>query len=234
LAFLNLFGGADCHNHGSTVSNFVFLAALLLIAPSRTIPALRFTGSVSMRHVISALVINEPGVLANVANMFSARAFNIDSLVVGRTEDPQYSRMTIVVVADDNTLDQVRKQLAKLVPVIEVRDFKDWSFVERDLALITVGVGADKRGELLDLTQLFGGKVVDVGPESIMIEMTGGEEELDRFIDLLRPYGISELARTGAIGQLRGVQPTSAPVAIASVKRTRSINAPASIALPPS
>ncbi|QOV91582.1 acetolactate synthase small subunit [Humisphaera borealis] len=187
-----------------------------------------------MRHVISALVINEPGVLANVANMFSARGFNIDSLVVGRTEDPQYSRMTIVVVADDNTLDQVRKQLAKLVPVVDVRDFKNAAFVERDLALITVNASAEKRGEILDLTQMSGGKVVDVAPETMMIEMTGGEEELDRFVDLLRPYGIRELARTGAIGQPRGVQPTGSSVALPSAKRTRSLNAPAAAALPPS
>src|SRR6476469_5821851 len=102
--------------------------------------AARFSPGAAMRHVISALVINEPGVLANVANMFSARGFNIDSLVVGRTEDPALSRMTIVVNADDITLDQVRKQLAKLVPVVQVRDFKEEAYIERDLALLTVAV----------------------------------------------------------------------------------------------
>src|SRR5207248_4415274 len=110
-----------------------------------------------MRHVISALVINEPGVLANVAGMFAARGFNIDSLVVGRTEDPNLSRMTIVVTADDNTLEQVRKQLAKLVPVVNVRDFAGSAYIERDLALITVGVGAEKRGEVIQIVQLFRG-----------------------------------------------------------------------------
>jgi acetolactate synthase-1/3 small subunit len=187
-----------------------------------------------MRHVISALVINEPGVLANVANMFSARGFNIDSLVVGRTEDPQYSRMTIVVVADDNTLDQVRKQLAKLVPVVQVQDFKGAAFVERDLALISVAVAPHQRAEVSNLTTLFGGKVVDVAPESVMIELTGGEEELDRFIDLLKPYGIKELARTGAIAQPRGVQPATSTVVPASTKRIRRIDAPAAASLPPS
>src|SRR5437763_7067864 len=108
-----------------------------------------------MRHVISALVVNEPGVLANVAGMFAARGFNIDSLVVGRTEDPNLSRMTIVVTADDNTLEQVRKQLAKLVPVVNVRDFAGSAYIERDLALITVGVGAEKRGEVIQIVQLF-------------------------------------------------------------------------------
>src|SRR5881227_1663525 len=101
------------------------------------------TGAPSMRHVISALVMNEPGVLANVAGMFAARGFNIDSLVVGRTENPDLSRMTIVVNADDLTLDQVRKQLAKLVPVVTVHDFAGTAYIERDLALISVGVGAD-------------------------------------------------------------------------------------------
>ena len=116
-----------------------------------------------MRHVISALVMNEPGVLANVAGMFAARGFNIDSLVVGRTENPELSRMTIVVIADDNTLEQVRKQLAKLVPVVKVRDFKDAAYIERDLALITVGVGPEHRSEVIEIVNLFRGKVVDVG-----------------------------------------------------------------------
>src|SRR3954447_16496240 len=101
-----------------------------------------------MRHVISALVMNEPGVLAGVANMFSARGFNIDSLVVGRTEDPSLSRMTIVVVGDDNTVDQVRKQLAKLVPVASVVDFQGMQYVERDMALVTIGVGPEQRSEV--------------------------------------------------------------------------------------
>ena len=108
-----------------------------------------------MRHVISALVMNEPGVLANVAGMFAARGFNIDSLVVGRTEKPELSRMTVVVDADENTLDQVRKQLAKLVPVVEVIDFKDFSYIERDLALITVGVNAEQRHAVIEIVTLF-------------------------------------------------------------------------------
>src|SRR3982751_155175 len=106
-----------------------------------------------MRHVISALVINEPGVLSLIAGLFSARGFNIDSLVVGRTEDPNLSRMTIVTSADENTLEQVRKQLAKLVPVVKVRDFKGAAYIERDLALITVGAGPDKRGDVIDIVQ---------------------------------------------------------------------------------
>src|ERR1019366_9503821 len=115
-----------------------------------------------MRHVISALVMNEPGVLANVAGMFAARGFNIDSLVVGRTENPDLSRMTIVATADDNTIEQVRKQLAKLVNVVQVHDFEGSAYIERDLTLVTVGANADKRGEVIEITSLFRAKVVDV------------------------------------------------------------------------
>src|SRR3954462_11026839 len=108
-----------------------------------------------MRHVISALVINEPGVLANVAGMFAARGFNIDSLVVGRTENPELSRMTVVLDADENTLEQVRKQLAKLVPGVKVRDFAGTIAIERDLALATVGVSAGNRSEVIEIVNLF-------------------------------------------------------------------------------
>ena len=189
-----------------------------------------------MRHVISALVINEPGVLANVANMFSARGFNIDSLVVGRTENPEQSRMTIVVTADDNTLEQVRKQLAKLVPVAKVRDFKDAAYIERDLALITVGAGPEHRSEVIEITNLFRGKVVDVSKASLVIELAGTEEKIEAFIDLMRDHGIKELARTGVIAMARGGQPSHDPTrgSATSAKRTRSINAPAAASLPPS
>jgi len=133
-----------------------------------------------MRHVISALVMNEPGVLANVAGMFAARGFNIDSLVVGRTEDAQLSRMTIVCNADDNTIDQVRKQLAKLVPVVKVRDFKGAAYIERDLALITIGAGIEHRGEVIEIVSLFRGKVVDVAPTSLVVELAGRKRRLRR------------------------------------------------------
>src|SRR4051812_1429623 len=187
-----------------------------------------------MRHVISALVMNEPGVLAGVANMFSARGFNIDSLVVGRTDDASLSRMTIVVDADDNTVDQVRKQLAKLVPVVSVVDFQGSAYVERDLVLITVGVGPQHRGEVIEIITLFRGKVVDVGPESLMIELAGPEQKLEAFVDLMRPFGIKELARTGVIAMARGVQTAKAGSAAPSaVKRKRSMDAPAAAALPP-
>ncbi len=187
-----------------------------------------------MRHVISALVMNEPGVLAGVANMFSARGFNIDSLVVGRTEDPKLSRMTIVVIADDNTIEQVRRQLAKLVPVVSIQEYKDTAYVERDLALVTVGVGPDRRGEVIEIVNLFRGKIVDVAPQSVMVELAGTEQKIEAFIDLARPYGITELARTGVIAMARGAQPATPAAAPASARRKRSLDAPAAAALPPS
>ena len=187
-----------------------------------------------MRHVISALVINEPGVLAGVAGMFSARGFNIDSLVVGRTEDPNLSRMTIVVTADDNTLDQVRKQLAKLVATVNVRDFMDSAYIERDLLLITINVGAEKRRDVVEIVELFRGKVVDVARESIMVELAGTEDKLEAFIDLMKPYGIEQLARTGVIAMPRGTQVVKDRTDNGPRKRIRTLDAPAGVALPPS
>jgi len=187
-----------------------------------------------MRHVISALVINESGVLASVAGMFAARGFNIDSLVVGRTENPELSRMTIVCTADDNTIEQVRKQLAKLVPVVKVRDFKDAAYVERDLMLVKVGVGPEKRGEVIEVASLFRGRVVDVAIDSVMVELVGTEEKLEAFIELMRPYGIEEVARTGVIAMARGTQSKEKTTAAPSKKRTRSMDAPAAASLPPS
>ncbi len=162
-----------------------------------------------MRHILTALVMNEPGVLSHVANMFSARGFNIDSLVVGRTEDPNLSRMTIVVIADERTLDQVRKQLAKIVTVVKVRDYKDSPYVSRDLMLVKLGVTPRTRSEIIELADLFRGRVVDVGHQAIMVELSGEEDKLDAFVELVRPYGIRELARTGVIAMARGVQSSS-------------------------
>ncbi len=159
------------------------------------------------KHVITAMVQNEPGVLAHVAQMFAARGFNIDSLVVGRTERPDVSRMTIVVIADDRTLEQVRKQLAKIIAVLKVRDFTDVAYVHRDLMLIRIHANPDKRGEVLELTSLFRGRVVDVAPHSVMVELAGAEDKLEAYMELARPYGIVEMARTGVIAMSRGRQP---------------------------
>jgi len=159
-----------------------------------------------MRHVISALVQNKPGVLAQVASMFAARGFNIDSLVVGRTEDPSLSRMTIVVIGDDRVLEQVRKQLAKVIPVVKVRDYEGVAYVERDLMLIRVKAPPQRRPEVLEVVNLFRGRVVDVGPDSVVVELAGTEDKLEAFIELVRSYGIGELARTGVIAMPRGLQ----------------------------
>jgi acetolactate synthase-1/3 small subunit len=193
-----------------------------------------------MRHVITALVINEPGVLANVAGMFAARGFNIDSLVVGRTEDPDLSRMTVVVDADDNTLEQVRKQLAKLVPVVQVRDFTGTRYIERDLALLTITATAATRSEVVELVNLFRGKVVDIARNSLVVELSGPEEKIEAFIELVGPYGIRELARTGVIAVARGTQPKrEEPLEKPQpMRRKRTMHAPghasSAAALPPS
>ena len=161
-----------------------------------------------MKHVITTLVQNQPGVLAHVAGMFSARSFNIDSLVVGRTDDPALSRMTIVAIGDDRVLEQIRKQLEKIVTVVKVRDFQDVSYVERDLMLVRVHAPGEKRPEIIELVNLFRGRVVDVARQSVIVELSGPEQKVEAFIDLVRPYGISELARTGVIAMKRGKQPS--------------------------
>lgn len=156
-----------------------------------------------MRHTISALVQNKPGVLAHVAGMFAARSFNIDSLAVGRTEDPDLSRMSIVVIGDDAIVEQVRKQLAKIIPVVKVYDWTEESLVERDLMLIKVAASPEKRHEVQAIVTMFGAKVVDVGPKFIMVEVTGPEEKIESFIDMCRPYGIKDVVRTGLIAMPR-------------------------------
>ena len=156
-----------------------------------------------MKHIISALVENKPGVLAHVAGMFAARAFNIDSLVVGRTEDPGLSRMTIVVIGDDRVVEQVRKQLAKIVPVVKVQDFVGQPVVARDLMLIAVSAPPEKRPEVLSLVEMFKGNVVDIGQKFVMVEICGPEAKIEAFINSCRPYGIKSMARTGTIAMPR-------------------------------
>jgi len=156
-----------------------------------------------MKHIISALVENKPGVLAHVAGMFAARGFNIDSLVVGRTEDPDLSRMTIVVIGDDRVLEQVRKQLAKIIPVVKVQDFAGQAVVARDLMLITISAPPDKRPEIFSMIEMFRGKVVDISPKSLMVEVSGPESKIEAFIEVCRPYGIKSVARTGTIAMPR-------------------------------
>ena len=155
------------------------------------------------KHIISALVANRPGVLAHVAGLFSARGFNIDSLAVGETEQPDLSRMTIVVAGDETILEQVRKQLGKIIDIVKIQDYSSVPHVERDLALVRVHAPLERRSAILELVDIFRGRVVDVGRTDLMIEISGGEEKLEAFLDLLRPYGVREMARTGRIALAR-------------------------------
>jgi acetolactate synthase-1/3 small subunit len=158
-----------------------------------------------MRHVLSAVVQNVPGVLAHISGMLASRGYNIDSLAVGETEDPNLSRMTFVVVGDDRVLDQVRKQLEKIVTVVQVEDISSRDHVERDLMLLKVEAPpGPKRSEIRELVEIFRARVVDVGAEEVMIEISGRENKIEAFIERMRPYGILELVRTGRIAMARG------------------------------
>lgn len=157
-----------------------------------------------MKHTISLLVENKPGVLSRVAGLFSGRGFNIESLSVAETIDPHVSRMTILTSGNDQVLEQITKQLNKLINVIKVVDFKSNEYVARELALIKVNVTESTRSEVLSIVDIFRGKVVDVSSESYTIEITGDEEKVHAIIDLFRPMGIKEIARTGCAALTRG------------------------------
>ena len=160
-----------------------------------------------MRHLISALVQNVPGVLAHISGMLASRGYNIDSLAVGATENPELSRMTFVVVGDDRVLEQVRKQLEKIVTVVQVHDISSQDFVERDLMLIKVKAAAGgPRTEVRELVEIFRAKIVDVGADELMIELSGRENKIEAFIERMRPYGITELVRTGRVALVRAGQ----------------------------
>jgi len=159
------------------------------------------------RHVLSALVQNVPGVLAHISGMLASRGYNIDSLAVGETENPHLSRMTFVIVGDDRVQQQVNKQLQKIVTVVAVQDISSKDYVERDLALIKVKAEAGNvRSEIRELVDIFRGRIVDVGPTEIMIEISGRENKVVAFIDRVRPYGITEMVRTGRIAMVRSAE----------------------------
>ncbi|MCR4414727.1 MAG: acetolactate synthase small subunit [Thermoguttaceae bacterium] len=162
-----------------------------------------------MRHVLSALVQNVPGVLSHISGMLASRGYNIDSLAVGETEDPQLSRMTFVVVGDAAILDQVRKQLEKIVTVVRVDDISARDYVERDLMLIKVSAPERQRSQIRELTDIFRGRIVDVSSDMVMIEISGKERKIEAFIELMRPFGIVELVRSGRIAMVRGSAPSS-------------------------
>lgn len=157
-----------------------------------------------MRHVISALVENKSGVLAHIAGLFSSRGFNIDSMAVGRTENPALSRMTIVVAGDDVILEQVRKQLGKVIDVIKVTDYQGRDTVQRELALVKVHTPAGKRQEIIGLVEVFQGKVVDITPSDMVVELSGPEAKVAAFIDMMQPFGLREVVRTGVVALARG------------------------------
>jgi len=157
-----------------------------------------------MNHTLSVLVENKPGVLMRVASLFARRGFNIDSLAVGVTEDPTLSRMTIVVSAEDTPLEQVTKQLHKLINVIKVQDLDPKEMTDRELVLFKVNAPPERRHEIIEIANVFRAKIVDVGKQSLTIEATGTGDKLLAMEDLLRAYGIKELARTGKIALARG------------------------------
>jgi acetolactate synthase I/III small subunit len=157
-----------------------------------------------VRHVISILVENEFGVLARVAGLFSGRGFNIESLCVAETLEPHLSAMTIVTTGSDSILEQVLKQLNKLINVIKVTDFKDTEYVSREMVLVKVRAEEKTREELLRMVEIFRGRVIDVSPKTYTLEITGNEEKIAAFLNLVKPLGIKEIVRTGQIAMVRG------------------------------
>lgn len=162
-------------------------------------------------HTLSVLVENKPGVLARISGLFARRGFNIDSLAVGETDDPAVSRMTIVVAADGKPLEQVTKQLHKLINVLRIAELPRESSVERELALIKVGAPAGKRAEVLEIVEIFRAKVIDVDAEAVVVEATGAPDKVDALEQLLEPFGIVEMARTGIVALARGGNGLKAP-----------------------
>jgi acetolactate synthase-1/3 small subunit len=152
-----------------------------------------------MRHTISMVVENKFGVLTRIAGLFSGRGYNIDTLNVGPTEDPKTSRMTVVTRGDDATLEQIVKQLNKLPDIIEVHDFREHEYIDRELVLVKVKVDSSTRAEVMQITDIFRAKIVDVQPNSLTIEITGNESKIEKFIILMRTFGIVELTRTGKV-----------------------------------
>ena len=161
-----------------------------------------------MKHTLSVLVENKPGVLVRVAGLFARRGFNIDSLVVAETEDSKVSRMTITVDEQDHPVEQVTKQLHKLINVIKITDLDPAGSVERELLLIKVKADAQSRAAIMQIVEIFRAKIVDVSPEVLIIEMTGTRDKVSALMELLHPFGVVELMRTGRIAMSRGKKAT--------------------------
>ncbi|MDM7911947.1 MAG: acetolactate synthase small subunit [Methanotrichaceae archaeon] len=159
-----------------------------------------------MKHTIAVIVENKSGVLTRIAGLFSRRSFNIDSLSVGATDNPEYSRMTITVHGGEDVLEQVIKQLSKLINVIRVSELEPAESVERELAIIKVNADRENRGEIMQIVEIFRASIIDVSARSMIIEATGDEEKIDAIVHLLRQFGIKELARTGKVSMVRGTR----------------------------
>ena len=157
-----------------------------------------------MRHIISVLVENKFGVLSRISGLFSGRGYNIESLSVAETIDPGISRMTIVTSGDDRIIEQINKQLNKLIDVIKVIDHSEETFVDRELVLMKINAEPSNREEILRITEIFRGKIVDVSPRTYTVEATGTEEKITAFIEMIKPLGIKEIARTGMVAMSRG------------------------------
>jgi acetolactate synthase I/III small subunit len=159
-----------------------------------------------MKHTIAVVMENKSGVLTRIAGLFSRRSFNIDSLSVGSTDNPEYSRMTITVHGDEEVLEQVVKQLSKLINVIRVSELDPSESVERELAVIKVNADKENRNEIMQIVNIFRAKIIDVSARSMIIEVTGDEEKVDAMVLLLRQFGIKEMARTGKVSMVRGAR----------------------------
>jgi acetolactate synthase I/III small subunit len=159
-----------------------------------------------MRHTIAVITENKSGVLTRIAGLFSRRSFNIDGLSVGATDNPEYSRMTITVEGDNDILEQVIKQLSKLINVIRVSELVPAESVERELAIIKVTADKESRSEIMQIVNIFRAKIIDVSARSMIIEVTGDEEKINAIVQLLRQFGIKEMARTGKVSMIRGTR----------------------------
>ena len=164
-----------------------------------------------MQHTLVALVENKPGVLSRVASLFQRRSFNIDSLTVGRTENHGISRITVVVDTDKNSAERLIAYLNKLINVVWVEDITEKPMVSRDLAMVKVAVGPSNRAEVMQLVDVFRARIIDVANDSLMIEITGGEDKIEGLIEMLKPFGILEMVRAGVVAMGRGSSPLGSP-----------------------
>lgn len=164
-----------------------------------------------MKRTLSVLVENQPGVLSRIAGLFARRGFNIESLAVGVTADPTVSRMTIVVDVDAHTLEQIEKQLNKLIDVIRLQTFSDCDIISRELVLIKVSAKSGDRGELIDVVKIMDAKIIDITRTTATVQISDTSERIENLIELVRPYGIKEIIRTGTIATQKGAQRISLP-----------------------